>query len=215
VLQAANVDFAILGNEEKCTGEPARRLGHEYLYQTLAQGNIETLKQYKFQTIVTACPHCFNTIRNEYPQFDGHFRVIHHTQLLDDLLRQERLRPVQRESERITYHDACNLGRYNDIYEEPRRVLAGVTRGDLVEMTLNRSKGFCCGGGGGRAWLEEHEGRRVNQLRVEQAMEVKPDILASACPFCLTMFEDGVKAKEVGDTIKTRDIAELLAERLE
>jgi Fe-S oxidoreductase len=215
VLQAANVDFAILGNEEKCTGEPARRLGHEYLYQTLAQGNIETLKQYKFQTIVTACPHCFNTIRNEYPQFDGHFRVIHHTQLLDDLLRQERLRPVQRESERITYHDACNLGRYNDIYEEPRRVLAGITRGDLVEMTLNRSKGFCCGGGGGRAWLEEHEGRRVNQLRVEQAMEVKPDVLASACPFCLTMFEDGVKAKEVGDTIKTRDIAELLAERLE
>ena len=215
VLQTANVDFAILGNEEKCTGEPARRLGHEYLYQTLAQGNIETLKQYKFQTIVTACPHCFNTIRNEYPQFDGHFRVIHHTQLLDDLLRQERLRPVQRESERITYHDACNLGRYNDIYEEPRRVLAGVTRGDLVEMTLNRSKGFCCGGGGGRAWVEEHEGRRVNQLRVEQAMEVKPDILASACPFCLTMFEDGVKAKEVGDTIKTRDIAELLAERLE
>ena len=106
VLQAANVDFAILGNEEKCTGEPARRLGHEYLYQTLAQGNIETLKRYKFQTIVTACPHCFNTIRNEYPQFDGHFRVIHHTQLLDDLLRQERLRPVQREAERITYHDA-------------------------------------------------------------------------------------------------------------
>jgi len=215
VLQAANVDFAILGNEEKCTGEPARRLGHEYLYQTLAQGNIETLKRYKFQTIVTACPHCFNTIRNEYPQFDGHFRVIHHTQLLDDLLRQERLRPVQREAERITYHDACNLGRYNGIYEEPRRVLAGVTRGALVEMKLNRSKGFCCGGGGGRAWLEEHEGRRVNQLRVEQAMEVKPDILASACPFCLTMFEDGVKAKEVGDAIKTRDIAELLAERLE
>jgi Fe-S oxidoreductase len=215
VLQAANVDFAILGNEEKCTGEPARRLGHEYLYQTLAQGNIETLKQYKFQTIVTACPHCFNTIRNEYPQFDGHFRVIHHTQLLDDLLKQGRLQPVQKDGERITYHDACNLGRYNDIYDEPRRVLANVTRGSLVEMRLNRSKGFCCGGGGGRAWVEEHEGRRVNQLRVEQAMEVKPDILASACPFCLTMFEDGVKAKEVGDQIKTRDIAELLAERLE
>ena len=215
VLQAAGVDFAILGNEEKCTGEPARRLGHEYLYQTLAQGNIETLKQYRFQTIVTACPHCFNTIRNEYPQFDGHFRVIHHTQLLDDLLRQGRLVPTQRDGERITYHDACNLGRYNDIYDEPRRVLAGVTRGEMVEMRLNRSKGFCGGGGGGRAWVEEHEGRRVNQLRVEQAMEVKPDILASACPFCLTMFEDGVKAKEVGDKIKTRDIAELLAERLE
>ena len=215
VLQAAGVDFAILGNEEKCTGEPARRLGHEYLYQTLAQGNIETLKGYKFQTIVTACPHCFNTIRNEYPQFDGHFRVIHHTQLLDDLLSQGRLQPVRTDGERITYHDACNLGRYNDIYDEPRRVLANVTRGSLVEMRLNRSKGFCCGGGGGRAWVEEHEGRRVNQLRVEQAMEVEPDILASACPFCLTMFEDGVKAKEVGDRIKTRDIAELLAERLE
>jgi len=215
VLQAAGVDFAILGNEEKCTGEPARRLGHEYLYQTLAQGNIETLKRYKFQTIVTACPHCFNTIRNEYPQFDGHFRVIHHTQLMDELLRAGRLQPAPRDNERITYHDACNLGRYNDIYDEPRRVLAGVTRGSLVEMKLNRSKGFCCGGGGGRAWMEEHEGRRVNQLRVEQAMEVKPDILASACPFCLTMFEDGVKAKEVGATIKTRDIAELLADRLE
>jgi Fe-S oxidoreductase len=215
VLQAAGVDFAILGNEEKCTGEPARRLGHEYLYQTLAQGNIETLKRYKFQTIVTACPHCFNTIRNEYPQFDGHFRVIHHTQLMDDLLRSGRLQTSQREGERITYHDACNLGRYNDIYDEPRRVLASVTRGDLVEMKLSRSKGFCCGGGGGRAWMEEREGRRVNQLRVEQAMEVKPDILASACPFCLTMFEDGVKAKEVGDKIKTRDIAEVLAERLE
>jgi Fe-S oxidoreductase len=215
VLQAAGVDFAILGNEEKCTGEPARRLGHEYLYQTLAQGNIETLKRYQFQTIVTACPHCFNTIRNEYPQFDGHFRVVHHTQLMDELLQAGRLQPAQRDNERITYHDACNLGRYNDIYDEPRRVLAGVTRGSLVEMKMNRSKGFCCGGGGGRAWVEEHEGRRVNQLRVEQAMEVKPDILASACPFCLTMFEDGVKAKEVGDTIKTRDIAELLADRLE
>ncbi len=215
VLQAAGVDFAILGNEEKCTGEPARRLGHEYLYQTLAQGNIETLKRYKFQTIVTACPHCFNTIRNEYPQFDGHFRVIHHTQLLDDLLRSGRLQAGQRDGERITYHDACNLGRYNDIYDEPRRVLASVTRGDLVEMKLSRSKGFCCGGGGGRAWMEEQEGRRVNQLRVEQAMEVKPDILASACPFCLTMFEDGVKAKEVGHQIKARDIVEVLAERLE
>jgi len=215
LLQSANVDFAILGNEEKCTGEPARRLGHEYLYQTLAQGNIETLKRYRFQTIVTACPHCFNTIRNEYPDFDGHFRVIHHSQLLEELVRAGRLRVAQEGSERITYHDACNLGRYNNVYDEPRRVLASATRAELVEMRLNRSKGFCCGGGGGRVWMEENEGRRVNQLRVEQAMEVNPDILASACPFCLTMFEDGVKAKEVGDRIKTRDIAEILAERLE
>ena len=214
LLQAAQVDFAILGNEEKCTGEPARRLGHEYLYQTLAQGNVDTLKRYRFQTIVTACPHCFNTIRNEYPDFDGHFRVIHHSQLLDDLVRGGRLPVTPTGSERITYHDACNLGRYNGVYDPPRQVLAAATRGELVEMTLSRSKGFCCGGGGGRVWMEENEGRRVNQLRVEQAMEVKPDILASACPFCLTMFEDGVKAKEVADTIKTRDIAEVLAERL-
>jgi len=214
LLQAAQVDFAILGNEEKCTGEPARRLGHEYLYQTLAQGNIETLKRYRFQTIVTACPHCFNTIKNEYPDFDGHFRVIHHSQLLDELVRGGRLRVAPEGTERITYHDACNLGRYNDVYEEPRRVLASTTRAEMVEMRLNRSRGFCCGGGGGRVWMEEHEGRRVNQLRVEQAMEVSPDILASACPFCLTMFEDGVKAKEVGGKIKTRDIAEILVDRL-
>ncbi|HXJ78646.1 MAG TPA: (Fe-S)-binding protein [Candidatus Methylomirabilis sp.] len=215
LLQAAQVDFAILGNEEKCTGEPARRLGHEYLYQTLAQENVETLKRYRFQTIVTACPHCFNTIRNEYPDFDGRFRVIHHSQLLDELVRDGRLRVTQDRVERITYHDACNLGRYNGVYDEPRRLLASTTRTELAEMRLNRQKGFCCGGGGGRVWMEEQEGRRVNQLRVEQAMEVKPDILASACPFCLTMFEDGVKAKEVADTIKTRDIAEILVDRLQ
>jgi Fe-S oxidoreductase len=214
LLKTAGVDFAILGNEEKCTGEPARRLGHEYLYQTLAQGNVETLKRYRFQTIVTACPHCFNTIRNEYPDFDGHFRVMHHSQLLDELVRAGRLPVAQEGNARITYHDACNLGRYNDVYDEPRRVLAATTRAELAEMRLSRSRGFCCGGGGGRVWMEENEGRRVNQLRVEQAMEVNPDILASACPFCLTMFEDGVKAKEVADRIKTRDIAEILAERL-
>jgi Fe-S oxidoreductase/nitrate reductase gamma subunit len=214
LLQAAQVDFAILGNEEKCTGEPARRLGHEYLYQTLAQENVETLKRYRFQTIVTACPHCFNTLRNEYPDFDGRFRVIHHSQLLDDLVRGGRLRVAPEGTDRITYHDACNLGRYNDVYDEPRRVLAATTRTELAEMRLSRSRGFCCGGGGGRVWMEEQEGRRVNQLRVEQAMEVNPDVLASACPFCLTMFEDGVKAKEVGDRIKARDIAEILVERL-
>src|SRR5262249_7635604 len=158
---------------------------------------------------------CFNTIRNEYPDFDGRFRVIHHSQLLDDLVRSGRLPVSPSAPARVTYHDACNLGRYNDVYDEPRRVLASTTRGPPLEMELNRSRGFCCGGGGGRVWLEEHEGRRMNQLRVEQAMAVKPDILASACPFCLTMFEDGVKAKEVADTIKTRDIAEILVERLE
>ena len=215
LLQAAKVDFAILGNEEKCSGEPARRLGHEYLYQTLAQGNVETLKGYRFQKIVTACPHCFNTIKNEYPDFDGRFSVIHHSELLDELVASGRLTVRRDGGQRVTYHDACNLGRYNDVYDPPRRVLASVGRTEMVEMELSRSRGFCCGGGGGRAWVEENEGRRVNHLRVEQALAVKPDVLASACPFCLTMFEDGVKAKEVGDTLKTRDIAEILVENLE
>ena len=214
LLQAAGVDFAILGNEEKCTGEPARRVGHEYLFQTLAQGNIETLKRYRFQKIITACPHCFNTIRNEYPNFDGHFSVVHHTELLDELVRSGRLRVARAGEGRVTYHDPCYLGRYNDIYEPPRRVLRSVCRGELVEMHQCKSKGFCCGGGGGRVWMEENEGRRVNQIRVEHAMEVNPDVLASACPFCLTMFEDGVKGKGVADKIKTRDIAELVADSL-
>jgi Fe-S oxidoreductase len=214
VLQAAGVDFAILGNEEKCTGEPARRVGHEYLYQTLAQENIETLTQYQIQTIVTACPHCFNTLRNEYPQFGGRFHVIHHTQLIDELIQTGRLRVAPVPGERATYHDPCYLGRYNDVYDPPRRIIRAVSSGDLVEMHQHREKCFCCGGGGGRVWLEEHEGRRVNQIRVEQAMEVNPRLLASACPFCLTMFEDGVRGKGVADAIETRDIAELVAEAI-
>ncbi|MBI4588442.1 MAG: (Fe-S)-binding protein, partial [Candidatus Rokubacteria bacterium] len=164
LLQAAGVDFAILGNEEKCTGEPARRVGHEYLFQTLAQANIETLKRYRFRQIITACPHCFNTIRNEYPQFDGHFKVLHHTELLHELVRSGRLRVSRTWGGRMTYHDPCYLGRYNDIYDPPRQLLRSVSRGELVEMHLCKSKGFCCGGGGGRVWMEEHEGRRVNQV---------------------------------------------------
>ncbi|MBI2878212.1 MAG: (Fe-S)-binding protein [Candidatus Rokubacteria bacterium] len=151
---------------------------------------------------------------NEYPRFGGRFRVVHHSQLFEELIRSGRLRVSRGLAERITYHDPCYLGRYNDIYECPRTVLRSISRGEMVEMHLHRSKCFCCGGGGGRVWMEEHEGRRVNQLRVEQAMEVKPDILASACPFCLTMFEDGVKGKGVADAIKPRDIAELVAEAL-
>ncbi|MBI1892606.1 MAG: DUF1232 domain-containing protein, partial [Candidatus Rokubacteria bacterium] len=158
ILQAAGVDFAILGNEERCTGEPARRVGNEYLFQMLAQGNIETLRKYRFQTIVTACPHCFNTMTNEYPQFGAEFRVIHHTQLIDQLIRAGRLR-VRRELTRaVSYHDPCYLGRYNDIYSAPRGVLRSLCQKDLVEMHLHKEKGFCCGGGGGR-------GRRCSPMK--------------------------------------------------
>ncbi len=215
ILQAAGVDFAILGNEERCTGEPARRVGNEYLFQMLVQENIETLHKYRFQTIITACPHCFNTIANEYPQFGARFRVIHHTQLIDELIRSGRVRVRQELSKSVTYHDPCYLGRYNDIYDPPRGVLGRLCQKELVEMRLHKEKGFCCGGGGGRVWLEEHEGRRVNQMRVEQAMAVNPEVLASACPFCLTMFEDGVRSKGVADRLATLDIAELVAEALE
>jgi Fe-S oxidoreductase len=214
LLQAAGVDFAILGTEEKCTGEPARRAGNEYLFQTLAQENVATLGRYRFRKVVTACPHCFNTIRNEYPRFGGRHTVVHHAELLDELIRAGRLGVSARDAGRVTYHDPCYLGRYNDIYEPPRRVLRSACRGELVEMAQHRHRGFCCGGGGGRVWMEEHEGRRVNQVRVEHAMAVNPDVLASACPFCLTMFEDGVKAKEVAGRIKTRDIAEIVTEGL-
>ena len=214
ILQAAQVDFAILGNEEQCTGEPARRIGHEYLFQTLAQSNIETLKQYKVQKILTACPHCFNTIRHEYPRFDGHFQVVHHTEFIHELIRTGRLRVSAEITQRIAYHDPCYLGRYNNIYDDPRALLRSLSRGPLVEMHQHRSRSFCCGGGGGRVWMEEHEGRRVNHLRVEQAMEVQTEILASACPFCLTMFEDGVRGKGVEESIATKDVAELVVENL-
>jgi len=214
ILQAAQVDFAILGNEEQCTGEPARRIGHEYLFQTLAQSNIETLKRYKVQKILTACPHCFNTIRHEYPRFDGLFQVIHHTVFVQELIRLGRLRVSGEITQRMAYHDPCYLGRYNDIYDDPRALLQSLSKGPLVEMHQHRSRSFCCGGGGGRVWMEEREGRRVNHLRVEQAMEVETEILASACPFCLTMFEDGVRAKGVEESVATKDIAELVAERL-
>ena len=214
ILQAAQVNFAILGNEERCTGEPARRIGHEYLFQTLTQRNIETLKRYKVQKILTACPHCFNTIKHEYPQFDGLFQVIHHTEFIQELIRTGRLRVSPEITQRIAYHDPCYLGRYNDIYDDPRALLRSLSRGPMVEMHLHKSKSFCCGGGGGRVWMEEHEGRRVNHLRVEQAMEVETEILASACPFCLTMFEDGVRAKGVQESVATKDIAELVVENL-
>jgi Fe-S oxidoreductase len=214
ILKAAGVNFGILGNEETCCGEPARRIGNEYLYQTLAQQNVDILNGYGVKKIVTSCPHCFNTLKNEYPQFKGNFEVVHHTEFIADLLKQGKLTIAQKLDKKATYHDSCYLGRYNDIYKAPREILRSVTGVAPLEMTHRKSKGFCCGAGGGRMWMEEQIGRRINQMRTEEAINTKAEILASACPYCLQMFEDAIKSLEAEGKLKAMDLAEILAASL-
>jgi Fe-S oxidoreductase len=214
VLQAAKVDCAVLGPEEKCTGDPARRMGNEYLFQQMAQENIETLKQYSFSKILVTCPHCLNSLGNDYRELGTAYEVVHHTQLLAELLAAGRI-PLNaaNEAELVTFHDPCYLGRYNQGYEPPREVLVhlGVKR---TEMERSREKGFCCGAGGGRIFLEEKIGKRVNVERTEQALATGAATIAVGCPFCMTMITDGTKAKNVEQSVKVRDVAELVAERL-
>jgi Fe-S oxidoreductase/nitrate reductase gamma subunit len=212
LLQKAGINFAILGTEEKCCGDTARRLGNEYLYANLVQENVEVMNGYKVQSIVTSCPHCLNTLKNEYPQFGGNYEVIHHSDLLNILLSEGKLKVAKEYAAKITYHDSCYLGRYNDIYEQPRKILQAIPGIQLVEMERNNIRGFCCGAGGGRMFLEEHLGERINMMRTEQALALEPDVIATACPFCLTMLEDGTKAKDVIENVKTRDLAEILVE---
>jgi Fe-S oxidoreductase/nitrate reductase gamma subunit len=239
VLKAAHVNFAILGPEESCTGDPARRIGNEYLWQMQAQQNIETLNTYGFnttkqdnndtpsqngqtavsakqRTILTACPHCFNTIKNEYPQLGGNYEVVHHTVFIEQLLSDSKLTlPPGFDQRKLTYHDPCYIGRYNDVYDEPRKVLTVLNSNGITEMKRNRNKSFCCGGGGGRAWMEEKIGTRVNQTRVNEALETKAEVMAAACPFCITMFEDGIKGVEAEDKLQVEDISEILARAIE
>jgi Fe-S oxidoreductase/nitrate reductase gamma subunit len=214
VLKAANVNFAILGEEEGCTGDPARRLGNEYLFQMLAQQNVETLNSYHVRKIVTHCPHCFNTLANEYPQFGGHFEVIHHSQLIAHLVDTGRLSPSGELAAKVTYHDACYLGRHNDVFAEPRAVLQSIPGLEMHEMRWNQRKGLCCGAGGGHAWMEVNIGRRVNHIRTEQAQETGASVVATGCPFCMQMFEDGIRAKGVEEDMRVHDIAELMAQSL-
>jgi Fe-S oxidoreductase len=210
LLQKAGVSFAILGTEERCCGDSARRLGNEYLYQTLAAENIETMNGYGVKKIITACPHCFNTLKNEYPQFGGNYEVIHHSVLMASLVQAGKLKPETPIAGSYTYHDSCYLGRYNDIYAEPRAVLAAIPGLQGKEMIESKVNGFCCGAGGGRMWLEEEPNQRVNIKRTEQAIATGADLFVTACPYCLTMLEDGTKLKDVDETIKTKDIAEIL-----
>ncbi len=216
LLRQAEVPFVVLGSGETCTGDPARRAGNEYLFQMLAEENVATLaaahKEHGISTIVASCPHCFNTIRNEYPQFGlTGVEVIHHTQLLDRLVAEGRLRPTEHREAVVAYHDACYLGRYNEIYDEGRRVVASVPGQSVVEMELHHRKGMCCGAGGARMWMEEHEGQRINHRRTEQALALEPDAIATACPYCLIMLRDGTT--DLGRTdVEVRDVAELLAD---
>ncbi|WP_123043765.1 (Fe-S)-binding protein [Cohnella candidum] len=211
LLNESGISFAILGNEEKNSGDTPRRMGNEMLFQQLAAENIQTFRKYGVRRIVTACPHTFNIFKNEYPDFglEG-VEVLHHTQLLDRLIREGRLKPRHEVRERITYHDSCYLGRYNNVYDEPRSVLKAIPGVELAEMARNRENGMCCGAGGGMMWMEETSGKRVNLARTEQALETSPTVISSACPYCLTMMEDGTKMKEVDNRVKARDIAEIL-----
>jgi Fe-S oxidoreductase/nitrate reductase gamma subunit len=216
VLQKAGVDFAILGNAERCCGDPARRIGNEYLYQQLAEENVQTLKKYSFSKILATCPHCFNTLKNEYPQMNGNFKVIHHTEFILKLIQKGKLSIPHseiRNPQSVIYHDSCYLGRYNNIYEAPRQILQSIKGLKVKEMPRHHKKSFCCGAGGGRMWMEEKLGTRINQSRIQEAMKVADKgMVITACPYCLTMLSDGIKEKGLTDNLQALDIVEMLTE---
>ena len=213
ILNRANVEFAVLGTEESCTGDPAKRAGNEFLFQMQAMMNIEVLNAYEAKKIVTACPHCFNTLKNEYPELGGKYEVIHHTEFLKSLLDTGRLTIAggQFKGKRISFHDPCYLGRANNIYEAPRDLIQKLDA-ELVEMKRSRANGLCCGAGGAQMFKDAEPGNKeVNIERTEDALETQPEIIAAGCPFCNTMMTDGVKNKEKEGEIKVMDIAELIA----
>ena len=218
IMNEVGIDFAILGNEETCTGDPARRAGNEFIFQMSALQNIETLKMYKVKKIVTACPHCFNSLKNDYPALGGHYEVIHHTQLLQELINDGRIKMKEGgtfKGKKITYHDSCYMGRINGVYEAPRAVLEALD-GDLVEMKRCKTTGLCCGAGGAQMWKENEPGdKRINIERTEEALATGAKIIAANCPFCLTMMSDGVKANEKQEEVVVYDLAELIVKNNE
>jgi Fe-S oxidoreductase len=215
LLHTAGVTFAVLGPAETCTGDPARRIGNEFVYSMLAQQNIETLNEAAPRTIVASCPHCFNTIANEYPQLGGNYEVVHHTQLLAKLVADGKLTPVGQVEEKITYHDPCFLGRHNKVYTPPREIIDAVPGTQAEEMHRCKSRGFCCGAGGARMWMEERIGKRINTERIDEALALDPDTVSTACPYCLVMLGDAVAAKkgagEAKESLEVIDVAQLLA----
>lgn len=218
LLHRAGVNFGILGPKESCTGDPARRLGNEYLYQMQATANIETLNNAKAKKIVASCPHCFNSLANEYPALGGNFEVVHHSQLLEKLVSERKLSPKEPVNANVTYHDPCYLGRHNSIYDQPRNVLNSVPGISTVEMHKHRSRGFCCGAGGSRMWLEENIGKRINLERTDQALSTGADVVSTACPYCMIMLDDGVRSRQAegsaSEDTKVLDVAQLLEKSL-
>ena len=218
VLNTAGVDYAVLGHQEACTGDPARRTGNEMMFQMLAEQNVETLKSVNAKKVVTSCPHCLHTLRHDYPQFGGNFEVVHHTQLIDHLYKTNQLRrssdPSASPVSKITYHDSCYLGRWNREFDAPRDVIQAVGVPNVVELVRNKRHGFCCGAGGGRMFMEEHEGQRVNFNRADEIIEAGVDAVAVACPFCNIMLTDGMKQRNVEDKVAVLDVAELVAQSL-
>ncbi len=216
LMKHAGISFAILGTEEKCNGDAARRMGNEYLAQTMMTENIETLNRYNVKKIVATCPHCFHSLKKEYPQFGGNFEVVHHTDFLNQLVEDGKLgvSRQKKSSSTITFHDSCYLARYNDVVDSPRKTLEA-TGAQLVEMPRSKDRGLCCGAGGGRMWMEETIGKRINIERTEEALSTGASTIASACPFCLTMMNDGVKAKEAAENVEVKDIAEILLNAIE
>ena len=212
LLKVAGVKFGVLGMEEICSGDPARRIGNEYLFQTQAQQNIETFNKYNVKKILTLCPHCFNTIKNEYPQLGGDYEVMHYAEFVDELIQQGRIKPLKSVDIAMTYHDSCYLGRHNKVYDAPRRIAQAIPGLKLVEMERQRERGFCCGAGGGHMWVEESGGKRINHARTEQFLATEGDTLGVSCPFCLQMFEEGIGSLGVQDTKQTKDLLEVLAE---
>ena len=214
ILNKAGINFAVLGTEESCSGDPAKRAGNEFLFQMQAMGNIQILNAYEIKKIVTTCPHCFNTLKNEYPELGGDYQVKHHSQFLQELINEGKL-TVEGGSfkgKKITFHDPCYLGRANDVYEAPRTLIEKLDA-ELVEMKRCKSKGLCCGAGGAQMFKDAEKGdKEINVERTEEAMEVQPDIIATGCPFCMTMMTDGVKIKEKETDVKVYDLAEMIAE---
>ncbi len=214
ILNKCNVKFAVLGAEESCTGDPAKRAGNEFLFQMQAMMNIQVLNGYEVKKIVTGCPHCFNTLKNEYPELGGNYDVVHHTQLIQSLIEDGKLTMEGGDTfkgKKITFHDPCYLGRANDVYEAPREMLQNLDA-ELAEMKRCKTKGLCCGAGGAQMFKEAEKGdKEVNIERTEDALEVEPDVVATGCPFCNTMMTDGIKNKEKEDSVQVMDVAELIA----
>jgi Fe-S oxidoreductase len=214
ILKEAGVAFAMLGPEETCTGDPARRTGNEYLYQMLAAQNVETLNRYRVKKIVTQCPHCFNALLNEYPQLGGTYEVVHHTQLIARLIADGRIAMNPgTPGETVTFHDSCYLGRHNGVYDAPREALSSAGL-KILEMPRARENGFCCGAGGGRMWMEEKLGTKVNLARVNEAADTGAGLVAAACPFCMTMLADGINETGRSDALNVQDVSQIVASRL-